>query len=571
MESTFKKPSLIQALIPIIALVTLLMISVISIWEDDSLGGANQMALLFGTAIAALIGWRLKYKWKDMLSGISDSILSALPALLILLLIGALAGTWLISGIVPSMIYYGLKILNPTIFLFAACIVSAIISLATGSSWTTIATIGVALLGIGQAMDINTGLIAGAIISGAYFGDKMSPMSDTTNLAPAVSGTDLFTHIRYMMWTTIPSIVITLLIFFVLGFFVGDGGSTEEINGILSAIEGSFYITPWLFLVPAAVVFMIIKKVPAIPALFAGALLGGVAALVFQPDIINQNGIKNTVIIEGENASEYSFEWYQEGEKIKGDSKLKNADGGTYELVISKGGDVASTGSFILPEALDTCAMSNFALAFDDNSINKLDLTATLSRSNYLEASYRSVINAMTVKTTVNTSSSEVNDLLKTKGMSGMMGTIWLIICAMCFGGILDKLGMLSKITEVIVAKAKSRGSLIATTTLTCIGFNVTASDQYLAIVVPGKMFSKTYRDRGLAPQNLSRTLEDSGTVTSVLVPWNTCGAAQSHVLGVATGEYFLFCFFNIISPIMTIIYGYLGIKIAKLNEKNEA
>jgi len=569
MEPTIKKPSLIQALTPIVVLILLLMVSVMSIWGSDSLSGANQMALLFATAVAALIGWRLKYKWKDMLSGISDSILSALPALLILLLIGALAGTWLISGIVPSMIYYGLKILNPTIFLFAACIVSAIISLATGSSWTTIATIGVALLGIGQAMDINTGLIAGAIISGAYFGDKMSPMSDTTNLAPAVSGTDLFTHIRYMMWTTIPSIVITLLIFFVLGFFVGDGGSTEEINGILSAIEGSFYITPWLFLVPAAVVFMIIKKVPAIPALFAGALLGGVAALVFQPDIINQNGIKNTVIIEGENASEYSFEWYQEGEKIEGDSKLKNQNGGTYELVISKEGEVASTGIFILPEALDTAAMDNFTLTFD-NSINKLGLTASLSRSNYSEAAYRSVINAMTVDTSVNTSSDQVNNLLGTSGMAGMMGTIWLIICAMSFGGILDKLGMLSKITEVIVSKAKSRGSLIATTTLTCIGFNVTASDQYLAIVVPGKMFSKTYRDRGLAPQNLSRTLEDSGTVTSVLVPWNTCGAAQSHVLGVATGEYFLFCFFNIISPIMTIIYGYLGIKIARLNEKKD-
>lgn len=570
MESTFKKPSLIQALTPIVVLILLLMISVMSIWGSDSLSGANQMALLFATAVAALIGWRLKYKWKDMLSGISDSILSALPALLILLLIGALAGTWLISGIVPSMIYYGLKILNPTIFLFAACIVSAIISLATGSSWTTIATIGVALLGIGQAMGIHTGLIAGAIISGAYFGDKMSPMSDTTNLAPAVAGTDLFTHIRYMMWTTIPSIVITLLIFLVIGFFVGEGGSTDEINGILSAIEGSFQITPWLFLVPLAVVFMIIKKVPAIPALFAGALLGGVAALVFQPDIINQNGIKNTVIIGGKNASEYTFEWYQDGEKIEGDSKLKNQNGGTYQLVISKEAEVTSTGTFIIPEALDAAAMDNFTLTFD-NSINKLGLTATLSRSSYLEASYRSVINAMTVDTSVNTSSDQVNKLLGTNGMSGMMGTIWLIICAMSFGGILDKLGMLSKITEVIVSKAKSRGSLIATTTLTCIGFNVTASDQYLAIVVPGKMFSKTYRDRGLAPQNLSRTLEDSGTVTSVLVPWNTCGAAQSHVLGVATGEYFLFCFFNIISPIMTIIYGYLGIKIARLNQKKDA
>jgi len=570
MESTFKKPSLIQALTPIVVLILLLMISVMSIWGGDSLDGANQMALLFATTVAALIGWRLKYKWKDMLSGISDSILSALPALLILLLIGALAGTWLISGIVPSMIYYGLKILNPTIFLFAACLVSAIISLATGSSWTTIATIGVALLGIGQAMDIHSGLIAGAIISGAYFGDKMSPMSDTTNLAPAVSGTDLFTHIRYMMWTTIPSIVITLIIFFIIGFFVGDGGNTDEIDGILSAIEGSFYVTPWLFLVPAAVVFMIIKKVPAIPALFAGALLGGVAALVFQPEIIKEKGVKNTISIEGEEAHLYTFDWFQNDEKIKGNDKLTNQDGGDYKLVISKDGNVEATGIFTLPEALDTAAMSNFSLAFDDNSINKLGLTATLSRSNYLEASYRSIINAMTVDTSVKTSSAKVNKLLSTGGMSGMLNTIWLILCAMSFGGILDKLGMLSKITEVIVSKAQSRGSLIATTTLTCIGFNVTASDQYLAIVVPGKMFSKTYRDRGLAPQNLSRTLEDSGTVTSVLVPWNTCGAAQSHVLGIATGEYFLFCFFNIISPIMTIIYGYFGIKIAKLKEKND-
>ena len=373
-----------------------------------------------------------------------------------------------------------------------------------------------------------------------------------------------------MMWTTIPSIVITLLLFFIIGFFVGEEGSTEEINGILAAVDDSFYITPWLFLVPGAVIFMIIKKVPAIPSLFAGAVLGGIAALVFQPNIVQEKGMKNSIYIEGENVSMYTFEWFQEDENIMTDAHLKNVDGGDYKLVISKEGEMVASGFISVPGAMETNPGGNFLLNFEDNAINRLGLTANLSRSSYLEASYRSIINAMTVDTSVNTSSAKVNDLLSTGGMSGMMGTIWLIICAMSFGGILDKLGMLTKITEVIVSKAQSRGSLIATTTLTCIGFNITASDQYLAIVVPGKMFSNTFRERNLAPQNLSRTLEDSGTVTSVLVPWNTCGAAQSHVLGIATGEYFFFCFFNIISPIMTILYGYFGIKIAMLKEKND-
>ncbi len=567
MTNETKKPSLFQAILPIIVLIVLLMVSVRIIWGDSSLDGANQMALILATAAAGLVGWSLNYKWKDMLSGISKSIHSAMPAILILLLIGSLAGTWLISGIVPTMIYYGLKILNPTIFLFAACLVSAIISLATGSSWTTIATIGVALLGIGEALGFHPGLVAGAIISGAYFGDKMSPMSDTTNLAPAVAGTDLFTHIKYMMWTTIPSISITLIIFLIWGFFADGGGSSKEIDSILTAIEGSFYISPILFLVPVIVILLIIKKVAAIPALFAGALLGGVFAMIFQPDIVKEMGVKNTVSIEGENMEQYQFVWQDvDGKEVSDESNLAKVGGGTYHLIIKQEDEIISSGNVVLPAATEEISDSTFYMSFEENSINELGLSASISRTSYGIASYQAIVDAMTVDTAVETSNDNVNDLLGTSGMSGMMGTIWLIICAMAFGGLMEKLGLLERLTEAIVSKSQKRGSLILTTTLSCIGFNVTASDQYLAIVVPGKMYANTFKQRGLAPQNLSRTLEDSGTVTSVLVPWNTCGAAQSQVLGVATGEYLFYCFFNIISPIMTVAFGYLGIKIAKLN-----
>ena len=474
-----KEPSLLEAFLPIIVLIGLLTVSV---WLE--LAAGNQIGLIMATIVAGLIGYRLNFKWKEMLDGMTEAINTALPAMMILLLIGALAGTWLISGIVPTLIYYGLKILNPTYFLFAACIISAIISLATGSSWSTIATVGVAMFGIGQALGIPAGLTAGSIISGAYFGDKMSPMSDTTNLAPAVAGTDLITHIRYMLWTTIPSISITLIIYFVIGLFFKDEASTSDIEQILHTLDSNFYISPILFIVPAIVIFMIIKKIDAIPAILTGAILGGVFAVIFQPELI-------------------------------------------------------------------------------------LTLGAITKDTSFIEASYRAVVDAMTIKTSIVTNNVLVNELLTSKGMEGMLNTIWLIICAMSFGGIMDKLGLLKRITNALISKKKtSQGSLIMTTTLTCIGFNVTTSDQYLAIVVPGKMFSKAYKERGLAPENLSRTLEDSGTVTSVLIPWNTCGMAQSSVLGIATGEYFMYSFFNIISPIMTVTYGYLGIKIKKLKKQ---
>ena len=473
-----KNISFFWALFPILVLIGLLGTNVY-LYGDDSLGGANQLALLLTASLAAIVGINNGSTWKSIMEGVSKSIASTTPAIIILLLIGSLAGTWLLSGIVPAMIYYGLQILNPKIFLVATCIICAIVSLASGSSWSTIATIGIALLGIGKALGISEGLIGGAIISGAYFGDKMSPLSDTTNLAPAMAGTDLFTHIRYMMYTTIPSFIITLIIFFFLGFGIEEN-NTQNIQELLTAIKSSFNISPWLFLVPVAVIAMIIKKIPALPALLVGTLLGGVFAVIFQPHIITQ--------ISG----------------IEG---------------------------------------------------------------NAIQASYVAIINAMGGEISITTSNAMINDLLSTGGMYGMLNTIWLILCAMMFGGVMEATGILNRISSSIIQYAESTGSVIATTACTCLFFNVTASDQYLSIVVPGRMYADTFKDKELAPENLSRTLEDSGTVTSVLIPWNTCGATQSAVLGIATFAYLPFCFFNIISPFMTILYGYLGIKIRKINE----
>jgi NhaC family Na+:H+ antiporter len=437
--------------------------------------------LILSGAVAALVSMRMGIRWETLQKGILKSIHSAMPSLLILLLIGALAGAWMISGIVPAMIYYGLKILNPTILLFASCIVCSLVSLATGSSWTTIATVGIALMGIGQALGMSEGVIAGAIISGSYFGDKMSPLSDTTNLAPAMAGTDLFTHIRYMTFTTVPTLILTLLIFLGIGFIYGSDATIQDIAPILNALSDSFHISPWLLIIPLAVIVMIAKRTPAIPALLAGSLLGIAFAWIFQPHVFQQiSGIL--------------------------DNPLKSGYVGSMQ-----------------------------ALYTDVHVVTGNDI---------------------------------VDELLSTGGMGGMLGTIWLIVSAMFFGGIMDASGMLKRITGMIIGLVNSTGSLIASTAASCVFFNITASDQYLAIVIPGKMFEKIYRERGLAPQNLSRTLEDSGTVTSVLVPWNTCGAAQSNVLGVATFAYLPYCFFNIISPFMTVFFAFAGIKIARLNKK---
>ncbi|MFT5970096.1 MAG: NhaC family Na+:H+ antiporter [Flavobacteriales bacterium] len=476
MQENTKSPPLLIALIPIFFLIIMLAYNVI-VYGDDSLSGSNQLALLLAGGIAAVLGLKYKFTWPQMLAGITKSISSVMPSIFILLMIGALAGTWLLSGIVPGMIYYGLQILNPTIFLVATCIVTALVSLATGSSWSTIATIGIALLGIGQALGIPEAAIGGAIISGAYFGDKISPLSDTTNLAPAMAGTDLFTHIKYMMYTTVPSFVITLILFLIIGFSYTSENAVD-VQTILNTLEASFNINWSLFLVPAIVIFLILKKVPPIPTLLIGSILGGIYAVIFQPQIIEQI------------ASGYS---------------------------------------------------------------------------SYFRASYVAVVNAMTTDISITTNNEMINNLLSASGMYGMLNTIWLILCAMVFGGVMETTGFLHIISTNVLKMAKSTFGLFAATVGTCLGFNLTASDQYLAIVVPGKMYAEAYRKKGLAPENLSRTLEDSGTVTSVLIPWNTCGATQSAVLGVATLVYLPFCFFNIISPIMTLIFAFFKIKIRPL------
>ncbi len=413
-----------------------------------------------------------------MLRKVGDNLQSVTGPILILLLVGALSGTWLLSGIIPAMIDYGLQIANPRFFLPACVVISALVSLATGSSWSTSATIGIALIGIGKALDLPVGMVAGAVISGAYFGDKLSPLSDTTNLAPAMAGGELFTHIRYMLYTTLPCIVITLLLFIVLGWSFSSSGEVD--TSLLSkSIRERFNISPWLFLVPLLVIIMIVKKTPSLLALFVGTLLGGLFALIFQPQLLMD---------------------------------------------------------------LSESSVLNF------------------------KTIYKSIFNAITVDTQIETNDPLLNELFSSGGMQGMLGTVWLIICAMVFGGVMDAIGALQAISNAFLKWAQTNFQLIAGTAATSLTVNLTASDQYLAIVVPGKMFAQAYRDRKLAPENLSRTLEDAGTVTSVLVPWNTCGAYQSGVLGVGVAEYFFYAFFNWISPLMTLVYAYFKIKIKNLN-----
>jgi len=475
-----KELNIWEALIPVIALIVMLAFNVY-VFGDDALSGSNQFIMLMGGAVAAIVGFLNKVDFDKMMDEVASNIQSTAGAILILLMVGALAGTWLISGIIPTMIYYGLQILNPTIFLAACVIICAVISVATGSSWTTSATVGIALIGIAEALGISVGMTAGAILSGAYFGDKISPLSDTTNLAAAMAGTDLFTHIRYMMITTVPTIIITLLIFVIIGLNLDVSGTTDT-SAILHSIESTFTITPWLFLVPALVIFLIVKKTSPLIALLAGTILGAIAALVFQPGIVAQiTGTENLDFISG----------------------------------------------------------------------------------------YKGIMQAITVDTAIITDDKKLNDLFSSGGMAGMLGTIWLILCAMVFGGIMEAIGALSRISTALLNLFHTTFGLFASTVFSCLALNATASDQYLAIVVPGKMFAKAYKDKGLAPENLSRTLEDSGTVTSVLVPWNTCGAYHSGVLGVPTLSYIGYAFFNYLSPFMTLLFAALSIKIRMLSTKN--
>lgn len=478
-----KKPSLVLSLAPILLLIILLIINVI-VFKDDASYGPNQTALLFSAFVAGLLGYFFQgIKFEKIEEGINKATTSSLSAMTILIVVGALIGTWILSGTVPAMIYYGLKLINPTIFLPVACIVCCIVSLATGSSWSTTGTIGIALIGIGHTLELNIGMVAGAIISGAYFGDKMSPLSDTTNLAPAMAGTDIFTHIRHMMFTSGPAIIIALIIFTLLGFTSSAATIDEHaISALREVLASNFNINFLSFIPPILVLIMVRQKIPALPAITLGILAGIVVAIFNQNDLI---------------------------------IKLANGDSiKHYYQIITK---VAFDG-------------------FHHETGHKV-----------------------------------IDKLLNRGGMSGMLTTVWLIFSAMVFGGTIEATGMLQTIANSILKLVKGTGSLIGATLGSCIVLNATASDQYLAIVVPGRMFKTAYDDYGLAPQNLSRALEDAGTVTSVLIPWNSGGAYNASVLGVPTLVYAPYCFFNILSPIISLFLGTINLTITKkIVESNE-
>ena len=477
MKQKHSTAQLLLALTPLVVLMVLLWFNVGEVYGDDALSGSNQVILMLAAFVAAVIGVINGSSVEAVFAKIKTNIHDTTQAIFILILIGGLAGTWLLGGVVPAMIYYGLDLINVQFFLPTAVIISALISLSTGSSWSTTATVGIALMGIGQTIGIPAPVVAGAVISGAYFGDKLSPLSDTTNLAPAMAGTDLFTHIRYMLYTTVPSLIIALILFTVLGLGYKDCAlDAAEVAEVQSLLSAQFNITPWLFLVPAVVILLISQKVDALVAITVGIFSGLAAALVFQQPLLLELGT------------------------------------GTHPIY---------------------------------------------------EIAMRSVYGSIAVPS----EHPILSDLLSTSGMSGMLGTVWLILSAMAFGGAMEAAGFLATITNAIIYFARGSASLITSTLVACGVLNVTASDQYLAIVVPGRMFKDVYRERGLAPENLSRTLEDSGTVTSVLIPWNTCGAYQSSVLGVATGDYFMYAFFNLISPVMTLIYAWVGIRIKKIED----
>ena len=477
-----KEIRLIVALLPLILMIGLLSANVFIF--KDTLAGSNQIALILGAAMASLLAYFSGVTWNTLLKKMVNTIGSAMPSILILLIIGSLAGTWMISGVVPAMIYYGLEIISPRFFLFTAVLVGSVVSMATGSSWSTVATIGVAMLGIGKALGVNEAVAAGAIISGAYFGDKMSPLSDTTNLAPAMAGTDVFTHVRYMVYTTTPTLILSLVLFLIVGFRYDYSQTSVSVQQVQQVIGETFHISMWLFIVPIFLIAIILLRVPPLPALLAGTLAGALFAVIFQPHII------------------------------------------------------------------ETLA-------------NQTD--------NYLKSCYMVTLQAMFGETSLTTPDAGVNELLNTAGMRGMLDTIWLILSAMVFGGAMEAAGFLSRITRPIIRYATRTGSLVASTVVTCIFFNATASDQYISIVIPGRMYRKSYEKMGLKPEVLSRTLEDAGTVTSVLIPWNTCGATQSRVLGVATVDYLPWCFFNLISPVMTVIFAVMNIKIRRITSGDKA
>lgn len=477
-----EKPSWWVSLIPFIVLIAVLVV-VIKVFGADALDGGSQVSLLFATGVTVAISMIFyRVPWKEFEEGITDNMKSVGTAVLILLLIGAVAGSWMVSGVVPTMIYYGMKVIFPSVFLFAACLICAVISIMTGSSWTTIATVGVALVGIGTAQGYDAGWTAGAIISGAYFGDKVSPLSDTTVLASSSAGTPLFTHIRFMMVTTIPSFVIALVVFLVMSLLHQTPDAVQTAD-FASDLKNTYNISPWLLLVPVFTGVLIVKKVPAILTLFIAALLAGIVAVFAQPQIIAAvaNG---TAPVHGGSLD------FMEGFK------------GMYM-------------SFYGPTAIDT-----------GNAV--------------------------------------LNDLVSTGGMTGMLNTIFLIISAVTFGGALVGSGMLQSLTEKLTQFIRRRVSMVSATVGTGIFANMITGDQYLSIILTSSLYKDLYKQKGYEPKLLSRSVEDSATVVSVLIPWNSCGMTQSTVLGISTLTYLPYCLFNIISPFMSIIIAAIGYKIVK-------
>ncbi|GLI55516.1 Na+/H+ antiporter NhaC [Propionigenium maris DSM 9537] len=461
-SSTVKETKLSHALIPLTFLIGSLVYAIQFAGLDPHLP-----IFMSGIVAAGVAVFGLGYKWKNIQEGVVDTIKMSMEAILILMIIGMVVGTWILSGVVPTMIFYGLKIISPAIFLPATLIICAIVSIATGSSWSTAATVGIALMGVGTGLGIPPQMTAGAIISGAYMGDKLSPLSDTTNLAPAMAGAKLFDHIRHMLYTTTPSFIISLVLFAFLGMkYAGAALDINSINEILGTLSGNFNINPVLFLVPVLTIAMVVKKVPAVPGLFGGALLGGIFAMMFQGASVGD--------VFG--ALHYGFE--------------------------------SATGNEM------------------------------------------------------------VDSLLSRGGMDSMMWTISLIICALFFGGVMERTGMLGAVAAVILKRANTTGKLVLSTVLTPMFVNTVAGDQYLSIVVPGRMFKNAYTDRGLHPKNLSRALEDSGTLTSPLIPWNTCGAYMIATLGIAPWIYVPYCFLNLLNPVISVFYGYTGITMEALDEE---
>lgn len=482
--STPRTPTLLHALIPVVALVVMLALSVY-LFGNNSSSGPNQIVLTLGAAIASIVGIRLGYHWGDLQRAIVAGISTAMVAILILLSVGGLIGTWLMAGTVPSLIYYGLELLSPQWFYAASCLICAIAALATGSSWTVAGTLGVALIGVSMGLGLSPAVAAGAIISGAYFGDKMSPLSDTTNLAPAVVETDIFSHIRHMAWTTGPSFTLAIVLFALVGLGADVTAEGTSLDELIDTLGDNFNISVVALLPLAVIFYMAYKKVPPLPTILFGALLGGVLAVLLQPQ-------------------------------------------GVLALADS-------------PELSTGMAMAKGVwLALSDGYVSTTGVAA-------------------------------VDELLSRGGMSSMLVTIWLILSALSFGAVLEHTGMLERLIEAALRRAKSTGALVTTVVFSCIGINVIAADQYISIVLPGKMYRAEFKKRNLDPKNLSRIIEDSGTLTSPLVPWNTCGAYMSATLGVATLTYLPFAFLNLINPLVSIIYGFTGFTIVKTQDAEGA